>query len=387
MGAALRVGSRHDTATPAAPPTPRPEAPRGADARPGAGALVRAAAGALAAGALYTLACPPHEWSLLAWLVPGLLLVAVRRLGIVRALACGALFGVAIGYGITGWAFHAALEYFAFNRPLTAGFVLAVWLFYSGVPNALLCAAYVGLAERVPGWARGPLGAPRTHPVPPPHDRSDRRPGRRVRGVVRHGAGERRGGRAAGGGEGDGARVAVARTARAPGRGTPRDLRLRRVRTPAPRRFTRGRRGPHGGGRAGKHPERVPLEACVLRAHARDLRRALRRGARRAAGRDRLAGECGQLLPEPRAHAARRARADGGARARGPPGRRPPSHRGRRGPQRRLSDRAGRDDPRHVRQATPRAAGRVRPAPARTGPARVGAGLHGGRRGAAARDG
>ncbi len=159
MGAALRIGSRHDTATPAAPPTPRPEAPRGADARPGAGALVRAVAGALAAAALYSLACPPHEWSLLAWLVPGLLLVAVRRLGIVRALACGALFGVAIGYGITGWAFHAALEYFAFDRPLTAGFVLAVWLFYSGVPNALLCAAYVGLAERVPGWARGPLGA------------------------------------------------------------------------------------------------------------------------------------------------------------------------------------------------------------------------------------
>src|SRR6266536_3203503 len=105
MGAALRVGSRHDMATPGAPPTPRLVAPRGADARP---------------GALYTLACPPHEWSLLAWLVPGLLLVVVGRLGIVRALACGALFGVAIGYGITAWAYHAALEYFAFNRTLTA---------------------------------------------------------------------------------------------------------------------------------------------------------------------------------------------------------------------------------------------------------------------------
>src|SRR5439155_1687740 len=33
MGAALRVGSRHDTATPAAPPTPRPEAPCAAYAR------------------------------------------------------------------------------------------------------------------------------------------------------------------------------------------------------------------------------------------------------------------------------------------------------------------------------------------------------------------
>src|SRR5207249_7824677 len=69
MGAALRVAGRHDTATSAAPPTPRVQAPRGA------GALARAAAASLAAAALYTLACPPHEWSLLAWLVPGLLLV------------------------------------------------------------------------------------------------------------------------------------------------------------------------------------------------------------------------------------------------------------------------------------------------------------------------
>src|SRR5438128_5282891 len=120
MGAAFRVVGRHDTAGSAAPPTPRVQAPRGA------GALARAGAASLAAAALYSLACPPHEWSLLAWLVPGLLLVAVRRLGIVRALACGALFGVAIGYGITGWAFHAALEYFAFNRPPTAAPLLAV---------------------------------------------------------------------------------------------------------------------------------------------------------------------------------------------------------------------------------------------------------------------
>src|SRR5947199_9874738 len=147
MGAALRLENRHDTVAPAAPRVRAPHRP---------GALARAAAGALAAAALYTLACPPHEWSLLAWSVPGLLLVTVRRLTPLRALACGALFGVAIGWGITGWAYHAALEYFAFNRALTAGFVVAVWLFYSGVPHALLCAAYAGLAERVPGWARGP---------------------------------------------------------------------------------------------------------------------------------------------------------------------------------------------------------------------------------------
>src|SRR5207245_8579360 len=107
MGAALRLENRHDTVAPPAPRVRAPHRPR---------ALPRAAAGVLAAAALYTLACPPHEWSLLAWLVPGLLLVAVRGLATVSALACGALFGVAIGYGITAWAYHAALAYFAFNR-------------------------------------------------------------------------------------------------------------------------------------------------------------------------------------------------------------------------------------------------------------------------------
>src|SRR5437667_9466690 len=100
MGAALRVAGRHDTATSAAPPTPRVQAPRGA------GALARAAAASLAAAALYTLACPPHAWSLLAWFVPGLLLVGGGGLTPLPAPACGALFGAAIGGGFTGWAHH-----------------------------------------------------------------------------------------------------------------------------------------------------------------------------------------------------------------------------------------------------------------------------------------
>src|SRR5436305_14774008 len=103
MGAALRVAGRHDTATSAAAPTPRVQAPRGA------GALARAAAASLAAAAPYTLACPPHEWSLLAWLVPGLLPVAVGGLPTLRARACGALLAAAIRRGGTGGAARAPL--------------------------------------------------------------------------------------------------------------------------------------------------------------------------------------------------------------------------------------------------------------------------------------
>jgi apolipoprotein N-acyltransferase len=132
---------------------------RAGQPRGGGAALAAAAAAAVLAAALYTLACPPYEWSLLAWAAPALLLVPARRLGTVAALACGALFGVAIGFGITGWAYHAALEYFAFDRARTAAFVLAVWLFYSGLPCALLCAAWAALARRLPDWMRGPVGA------------------------------------------------------------------------------------------------------------------------------------------------------------------------------------------------------------------------------------
>lgn len=74
---------------------------------------VRRAAASLAAVAnasVYARACPPHEWTLAAWVVPGLFLAAVERLRPGRAAACGALFAVLFGWGMTGWAVHASLE-------------------------------------------------------------------------------------------------------------------------------------------------------------------------------------------------------------------------------------------------------------------------------------
>src|SRR2546427_9631445 len=112
MGAAVRLENRHDTVAPAAPRVWAPHRP---------GALPRAAAGVLAAAALYTLACPPHEWSLLAWLVPGLLLVAVRGPAPLSALALGALFRGALGHGLTPPAHYAAPPVLSLQRALTAG--------------------------------------------------------------------------------------------------------------------------------------------------------------------------------------------------------------------------------------------------------------------------
>lgn len=115
--------------------------------------------GVVSAAATYTLANEPYGFWPAAWIAPGLLLVCVRRLRAGAALACGVLFGVLIGVGITGWAPHATLEYFAFNQPFAWLFSAAVWLLYSGAPLGLLAIAYAMLAPKLPLAVRGPFGA------------------------------------------------------------------------------------------------------------------------------------------------------------------------------------------------------------------------------------
>ena len=119
----------------------------------------RALGGGTLAASLYTLACPPYEFALAAWAVPALLLVPTRRVRWPWGFLWGALFSILMGYGVTGWAYHAALEYFAFNRLLSAAFSVTVWLVYGGIPYGIMLAAYARLAPTVPAWARGPLGA------------------------------------------------------------------------------------------------------------------------------------------------------------------------------------------------------------------------------------
>jgi len=132
---------------------------RGGETRAGRGGSVIVIAGVVSAAALYALACPPPGWSLAAWLVPGLLLASTRRLSPFRGALAGALFAVIYGCGMTAWALHASLEYFAFNRLAAGAFVAAVWLVYGGIPFGLLVVAN-GLAwKRVPAPTCGLVGA------------------------------------------------------------------------------------------------------------------------------------------------------------------------------------------------------------------------------------
>src|SRR5207247_4321332 len=88
------------------------------------------------------------------------LLLCPRRHGLCPwGCACGAFFSVLMGWVVTGWAYHASLEYFAFNRLLSAAFAVTVWLVYGGIPYGVVLAAYARLAPGVPAWGRGALGA------------------------------------------------------------------------------------------------------------------------------------------------------------------------------------------------------------------------------------
>ena len=120
-------------------------------------ALLAAVVGA--SGFLLGAACPPREWWLAAWVVPGLLLVPTRRLGPGASLLAGLGFAVIFGCTLTGWAFHASLAYFDFNRALAAAFVVLVWLVYGGIPFAALLTVHGAVARRLPAGARPVVGA------------------------------------------------------------------------------------------------------------------------------------------------------------------------------------------------------------------------------------
>ncbi len=112
----------------------------------------------LAAAFLYALACPPYEISLVAWLVPGLLLTGVRGLSKRAAFARGVVFALVFGYGMTSWAVGASLEYFGFSYGVAWLFAAGVWL-ACGFPYALLTVIYAWASEALSARSRPVLAA------------------------------------------------------------------------------------------------------------------------------------------------------------------------------------------------------------------------------------
>lgn len=114
---------------------------------------------ALLAAALYTLASPPRSLSVLAWLVPGLLLCPLEGVSLRRAALAGGVFGVAIGAGVTTWAVHASLRYFELDPVVATGFAILTWILASGVPYAFLGASFVLVGRRTPEALHPVVGA------------------------------------------------------------------------------------------------------------------------------------------------------------------------------------------------------------------------------------
>mgnify|MGYP002623885401 CR=1 FL=1 len=111
------------------------------------------------AGALFSLSAPPEDWSLLAWFVPGVLLVAARHSGFAAAYAAGTIYAVVIGSWVTSWAPQAALQYFSYDLLQARLFILAVHIVNPGIMCGLMVAAYARLRASVPPAARAPLAA------------------------------------------------------------------------------------------------------------------------------------------------------------------------------------------------------------------------------------
>ena len=109
-------------------------------------------AAVLAAALLYALACPPCELSAAAWLVPGLLLAAVRGSFNRAALVRGCVFALAFGCLQTGLTQVASVEH---SLPDPAAGWWAVQP-AGAAPYALLVVVYA--------WASGSVSA-RVRPV------------------------------------------------------------------------------------------------------------------------------------------------------------------------------------------------------------------------------
>jgi apolipoprotein N-acyltransferase len=122
-------------------------------------APARSLIAACIAGLFFSLATPPFEWSWLAWLVPGLLLVSVATARPLHAYLCGTAYAVVIASATTSWAAAAALQDFDSTWIAARLFILGVHVINPGVPCGLMLAAYVLLRPRLSPAARAPVGA------------------------------------------------------------------------------------------------------------------------------------------------------------------------------------------------------------------------------------
>jgi apolipoprotein N-acyltransferase len=88
--------------------------------------------------ALYTLAFPPYEWSWAAWCALAPLFLIIREQSPRAAFFTGVTYGVLWCLGQGYWLYGTMTEHFAFGPVFSVPFLLANFLFFSGLPIGLV---------------------------------------------------------------------------------------------------------------------------------------------------------------------------------------------------------------------------------------------------------
>lgn len=79
---------------------------------------------------LYTLAAPPYEWSVAAWLALTPLYLVVRDKTLPGAFAAGAVYGLLFSAGLANWIFFSVATFFPVSPVAALGCTLLVYLVY-----------------------------------------------------------------------------------------------------------------------------------------------------------------------------------------------------------------------------------------------------------------
>ena len=103
---------------------------------------------------LYTLASPPYEWSLAAWVALTPLFLALRERTLPTAFATGLLYGVLFCGGIAPWVYFAIVAYFPLSAPVALLFTLLSYSVYVGLYTGLAAMCSCALMRSEHRWRK-----------------------------------------------------------------------------------------------------------------------------------------------------------------------------------------------------------------------------------------
>ena len=87
---------------------------------------------------LYTVAFPPYEWTVAAWIALVPLFLLIRRATPRTAFIAGFLYTFLWGVGVTYWLYFTVTNDFALQFPLNFLFLFGNYVFFGGLPTGVV---------------------------------------------------------------------------------------------------------------------------------------------------------------------------------------------------------------------------------------------------------